>query len=393
MTAGVAPTIAAHTTVARRPWPAPTRRRTYVPREGAYWLLVTAALWLTGWFKGINLILLLAYVLVVMWVLNWVVARRMLQRAMVRRKVRGPVFAEATFTWEVEASVVGTRPLTGWEVVDTGPGHDVRWSLSNTPSGDSIRLWRDVTLTDRGPYDCPPVRAISSFPFGLVRQEVEYGVAERVIVLPRLGLLHAGRLRRWLAQTARPDERARRSRRRLAMEAEFHGLRQFRPGDSPRWIHWRTSARTGELVVREFDHGTHHDLLLVVEPFATAQRSAEVEAAVSLAATVCWSWSQDAQDRVVLAVGGPEPVVRVGGDGPDSMIDLLEALAVVRPASEFSPRDVGRVLHRVPLPAGPALLIGTRPDVGTADGLSRELDRPVAYVNAAQPPTFYQPPS
>jgi len=189
---------------------------------------------------------------------------------------------------------------------------------------------------------------------------------------------------------ARPDERARHTRRRLALEAEFHGLRQFRPGDSPRWIHWRTSARTGELVVREFDHGTHHDLLLILEPYAPAADSNCVEAAVSLAATICWTWAREASDRVALAILGPEPVLVPGGDGPRAAVATLEALAVVRATDA---PDVARQLGRMPLPAGPALLVTTRPEARTADELSRVLDRPVACIDAAAPPSFYQPPS
>src|SRR5947207_3146967 len=37
------------------------RRRTRLTREGWYWLLAFVGLWVTGWLKGINLILLLAY--------------------------------------------------------------------------------------------------------------------------------------------------------------------------------------------------------------------------------------------------------------------------------------------------------------------------------------------
>ena len=135
----------------------------------------------------------------------------------------------------------------------------------------------------------------------------------RVIVLPRLGTLHTGRLRRWLMQSARPDERVRRNRRRLSQEVEFHGLRQFRPGDSPRWIHWRTSARSGELMVREFDQGVHHDLVLFVEPYLASGDSNRdaLEAALSLAATICWAWCREGGDRVTL---GDSQLV-VTGDG------------------------------------------------------------------------------
>ena len=54
-------------------------RRTALPREGQYWLLAFIGLWLVGWMKGINLILLLAYLLFFLWALNWFVARRSLR--------------------------------------------------------------------------------------------------------------------------------------------------------------------------------------------------------------------------------------------------------------------------------------------------------------------------
>src|SRR5262249_49364986 len=62
--------------------------------------------------------------------------------------------------------------------------------------------------------------------------------------------------------------RRRRPRRHPTAQAEFHGLRAFRSGDSPRWIHWRTSARCGELMVREFEDVPPDHLVLVVEPVA-----------------------------------------------------------------------------------------------------------------------------
>jgi uncharacterized protein (DUF58 family) len=371
----------------------PMHRRMTLPLEGRYWLLAAVGLWLTGWLKGINLVLVLAYLLLLLGVLNWLAARRALHGAVARRKARGPIFAGTPVSWEVEATVEGRRPLTGWEVVDEGPDHSLRWFLLNVAPGEQVRLRRDVCLPRRGPYVCRPLRAVSSFPFGLVRHEVAFGGEERITVLPRLGQIHLGRLRRWLMQSARPDERSRRTRRRLASEAEFHGLRQFRPGDSPRWIHWRTTARTGELVVREFDQGSHHDLLLLVEPFAWTADSNDVESAVRLAATICWAWSREAGDRVILAVIGPSPIAVAGGDGPAAVIGLLEILAGLQGAPTADLDGLERQLQRVSVPAGAALLVSSRPDASTAEELSLRLDRPVAFLSAIDPPSFYQPPA
>src|SRR5207249_8955043 len=192
-----------------------------------------------------------------------------------------------------------------------------------------VRLRRDVTLPRRGVYECGPLRATSSYPFGLVQQEVSCGTPDRLVVLPRLGALNVGRLRRWLQHTARPDERNRRSRRKLAQEVEFHSLRSFRPGDSPRWIHWRTSARRNELMVREFDQGTHYDLVLLVDASVPERGPHFVEEAVSLAATIVWAWTHESGDRVVLGVAGASPAVVAGHGGPKQGEQLLECLAGV----------------------------------------------------------------
>ena len=39
------------------------------------------------------------------------------------------------------------------------------------------------------------------------------------------------------------------------------------PGDSPRWIHWRTSARAGELMVKEFEQQNEQDLAILIDPW------------------------------------------------------------------------------------------------------------------------------
>jgi uncharacterized protein (DUF58 family) len=146
-------------------------------------------------------------------------------------------------------------------------------------------------------------------------------------------------------------------------------------------------------VVREFDHGTHHDLVLILEPFAGAAGSEAVEAAVSLAATVCWAWAQEAGDRVTLAIAGPQPVLMTSGDRPGAVIELMEALAAVTGTDQINAAALGRRLLERPLLAGPALLVSSRPDPRTAEELSRILDRPVAYLTTEAKPSFYQPPA
>jgi uncharacterized protein (DUF58 family) len=76
-----------------------------------------------------------------------------------------------------------------------------------------------------------------------------------------------------------------------ARRGEFESLREFRPGDDPRDIHWRTSARRGRCFVRQFEGNTGRLVVLALDD-AQAKESplgrdpeAPFEAAVSLAAS------------------------------------------------------------------------------------------------------------
>src|SRR5262245_40409930 len=223
---------------------------------------------LTGLYKGINLVNLLSCLLLAVWVLNVVVARRQVRRLRGRRFLEEPVFAQTPYRVEVELVNPGRRPRAGLRLEDGGPAHRSAWFVPLLPGRGRLRLVRDVTLPRRGRYAWGPRWGRSGYPFGLVRRGVTVAPAADVVVLPRLGQVRRGVLRRFLSQDSPSRGQVRAwPRRNPTAQAEFHGLRAFRSGDSPRWIHWRTTARCGELMVREFEELPTDDLVLVLDPW------------------------------------------------------------------------------------------------------------------------------
>jgi uncharacterized protein (DUF58 family) len=160
----------------------------------------------------------------------------------------------------------------------------------------------------------------------------------------------------------------------------FHGLRGYRPGDSPRSIHWRTSARRGELMVREFEDLPGDDLTLVVE--AVGPAGPELEDVISLAATVCWEWCRQTGDRLALAVAGAEPRVVAGVTGRALGLQMLECLALEPGAAAVDREALLARLQEQLLPAGPVLVIRGRPSP-LADVLRDGLNRPVVPLDAS----------
>ena len=378
-----------------------------ISREGWAWLVLAGILWGTGLYKGINLLSFLGLLMLAAWMIQWLGARRRLRHLGLRRWADDLVFAETPFTLTIEVSNPDRRARFGLVVEDQGADHFWPSFIPRLEGEAKSRLRADMIVGRRGVYAWQALRARSGFPLGLVEQRLTVGTDEEFVVFPRLGRLHRSQLRRMLTPGSSSLGRAQtHPRRHPAAQSDFHGLRAFRSGDSPHWIHWRTSARLGELMVREFEETPNDNLVLVLDPWLPTdseqprpegseiknQRSNHssliahrsplrqaLEDAVSLAATICWEWCRPGGDQFVLAVADKSPIVFHGVTGNDLGVRMLTCLAQVSGTSE--PDIDGLVASLRPnLPSGPILLLSTRSGDMKAI-LEQELHRPVRSIN------------
>jgi uncharacterized protein (DUF58 family) len=361
-----------------------------VPIAGWLWLLVVATLLGIGLLRRINLLTLLACPLLAVWCLNVVLAYRQPRKLRGRRRIDGPVFAQTPFQVYVEVTNPRRTARRSVRVEDSGPAHTLT-EFTLRLAGKETKAFRTrLALPDRGRYVWGPLWAWSGYPFGLARRGVQLAAGEEVIVLPRLGRLHRGKLRKFLAQSTILAEPIRLSpRRRIEAQAEFHGLRAFRAGDSPRWIHWRTTARRGELMVREFEDAPGEHLILVVDLYLPgaerdqrADRSEVAEDAIRFAATVCWEWRLQPGNRFVLAVAGAQSVVGEGITGRNQALRFLESLAVAEPHGNRNELSVVDALSGLVLPPAPVLLVSAHAN-RLEKTLAQALNRPVVCIEAS----------
>lgn len=114
-------------------------------------------------------------------------------------------------------------------------------------AGETLRLELVGRCPYRGRVELQGIRLQSRFPLGLFTCTVDIPQPAELLVFPTVG-----RLRRdvWKDIGAAESVMARPAMQRGGVE-EFYGVREYLPGDSTRWIHWRRSAHTGQLVVRE----------------------------------------------------------------------------------------------------------------------------------------------
>lgn len=174
-----------------------------------------------------------------------------------------------------------------------------------------------VTLQRRGRYQLSSLTIEITGPFGLFRRRRVVEATDTAIAFPkwehmdRLGALEAA---------AGESEGRRKSRSGL----DTSGTRSYAPGDSLRIIHWRNSARSGKLTVREFD--TWNDRSLVFALDAETVHGTGPESTLDYAARIAASAS-----RVVEREGGSVSVMTGLTESPDfiSWPGVMEHLAVM----------------------------------------------------------------
>jgi len=112
----------------------------------------------------------------------------------------------------------------------------------------------------RGRIDLRRVRIRTVFPFGLICASRHVELPASVVVWPAKGELRQQLLFRGavMTSTAPPSPVS-------GGQDEFFGLREYRPDDNPRWIHWRKSAARGVPVVREMARPLPEILWVIVD--------------------------------------------------------------------------------------------------------------------------------
>lgn len=192
----------------------------------------------------------------------------------------------------------------------------------------------------RGRFESGPVTLRSAAPFGLVRSSRVVQVVSEVTVVPSWVDLTSFPI---LEPSSSPSD-VLHERARTGAGEEFLAVREFRPGDPLRSVHWRSTARAGTLVVREFEQeiASRVGLLLAGADHGSGPGSS-FELLVSSVASV---------GLYAFATGHPLHVARYSSEAVEhldrpSRHDLLDWLATAQARDGSLEPLVEEVLTRV----------------------------------------------
>lgn len=178
----------------------------------------------------------------------------------------------------------------------------------------------------RGRHHIGPLVVMLSDPFGLVRREHRHEDVLTVVITPRTWRLAA------LPPVPgdEPDHGTRALTSASTVDEEFASLRDYVTGDDIRRIHWRSTARRGSPVVREFDVPWQRRTTVVADLRTDRHDDASFERLVSVLASVVDLCA--ARDELVRLVTDASPASAYL-PAADHVDDLLEELAVIVPSN------------------------------------------------------------
>jgi len=336
-----------------------------------------------------------------------VVAALTLGAAMVWVRIRAPqLIARRELKERLQVGVQGrvdvvvqaVQPTATLSVNDAFDGgrRAARLLLAPLRPGEQARAAYRFPTDRRGRYEVGPLRVTLTDPFGLVERTQFVLSTEEVIVYPRVrDVLPPPEMGGLDLDREQPQVRS-----RIEPSGEFHTLREYAPGDDLRHVHWRSTARRGQLMMRQNEARRRTPVLLMLDVRPGSHDRASFERAVEACASIVSAIDRtDRPVAVMLSTGRT-----IGAAGRRHLGTVMDELAVVEPhgpdrivAAESRRRSgalvaiMGRPLAQdsaalgvLVRDGGQLTVVACMPDAGVVTLRSRRVRHPIVVPNGPE---------
>jgi uncharacterized protein (DUF58 family) len=262
-----------------------TRRSIRLTPEGTRFLLFTVAIGVAAINTGNNLFYLLLALMLSLIIISGILSEHCLRRLSFHRHAPDLIMAHDPAT--VSLSVTNRNshlPSFSLRLLDVVGGSDVDRGLfiRQLPAQRSVLLSYPLLATKRGRIVLEQMRAETLFPFGLFLKRALYPVTTEVLVGPPIKPLSL----RFLDELVAEGQGRPLPRRGHGMQ--LYNLRLYQPGDDSRAIHWMTTARTAQLIVRETEAEDQRRITIILSCTAPDRLDALFERSVTLVGSLLW---------------------------------------------------------------------------------------------------------
>ncbi len=206
----------------------------------------------------------------------------------------------------------------------------------NLPARKAYSWQADFTYPQRGHYKLGPLVAEAGDPFGLIRLRRKLDSEKDIFIYPSIVELPNFRAESALLQNRLPTNE---------MSGIISGIREYVPGDSFNRIHWRSTAHTGKIFVKEFELDLSERIWVILDldqntKFGSGIESTE-EYGITIAASIVKKYS-DTGRPVGLIAQGKEQYFYPARPGHLNMWHIMEVLAGLQANGQI---PIGQILE------------------------------------------------
>lgn len=360
-----------------------SRVRINLTREG--WIYLTILLFISvgAVLRNINLLIVLSGMMIAPLMLGWRLCAGMLFKLELRRNL--PPWVHAGQKFDVEWKCTNHKStLPVWslqieEYLQVEANEPLKKCASVmsivgqiNPGQTEYATYRCL-FPQRGVYWIGPTRVSTRFPMGLVKGGFRLTPPLEYCVAPRLGKLTPTWDQR-LQSEATGTTAVR--RRRGVEEDEFYALRPWRSGDSRRQIHWRSTAKQGQPIIKQFDQKSDRDFAMAIDLFAPSVdpesnqlpkrvEIEKVEKALSFSATVISQIKSAIQGRVGVSICGSELFTMSEQNNRELVSVVMQRLAIAQGAAKTHLGSGVMELFNSVSAGTPMIVVSTRPKPAT----------------------------
>ena len=230
-----------------------------------------------------------------------------------------------------------------------------RFVADRIASGDSMAGRYEVLCRPRGVYKVGPAKVSIGDPMGFVESTSHFGGSGRLVVFPRVEDLEG-------VPTGRGQDQTINTSRAAFWHSggeDFFTLREYHQGDDLRKVHWPSSARRDELMIKQLEMPWQSRAFIILDPRVEPHASAEsFEQAVRGAASVLKHLFRSGYTPTMWAGSGNGKVV----GNADAYHAAMEELAIIRPARSLDLRHLIGRLRRSGMAGGVLVMVTGEPD-------------------------------
>lgn len=297
------------------------RRSIHFTPEGTRFLLFTLGIGLAAINTGNNLFYLLLAMMLSLIVISGLLSEQCLRRLEFRRHV--PDLIMANEPTNLTLSVTNRNrhlPSYSLRLLDVVEGQDVDRGLAIhlLPAQSSVLLSYPLLAAKRGKIRFEGIGVQTLFPFGLFRKIGRFDTEAHLLVSPPIKPLTL----RFVDELFSEGQGESLSRR--GDGTQLYNLRLYHPGDDSRAIHWMTTARTSQLIVRESEAEDQRRITVVLSLIAPEETESLFERSVTFVASLLWQLTDRAYP-IRLVVGAEDSGF---GSGPTHLLAMLRLLAL-----------------------------------------------------------------